>query len=173
MAAGAELPLRCRPLLQPPRGEIHAMEEAEQTDGDIKTTVLTNMPIEEGFDEHILPHDFAVFTNSDGNLTIDTVEHVEVVEQAGPPEAEVAKTTVYITQVGEPAEDMEGEYEEYELYDEEEEEEDEEEEDSLVDDPTFEIGKESKDDEAFECGTCNRTFKTPAVGSCHKGALFL
>lgn len=177
------------------------MDERE----DIKTTVLTNLPIvtEEAYPEHILPDDLGVFDNSDGNLTINTVqqvvevpepeedisESVEVVEETNlqlkHEEEENESTTVYIMQIGEPVdEEMEdGEYEEYELCTEGEEEEEEEpeedavredteeeeaeQEDSLVDDPTY--GEEEKDEEEperFDCETCDRTFKTPAVSIC-------
>lgn len=161
------------------------MEEPEQTDADVKTTVLTNIPIvvEEVFTEHIMPDDLAVFSNSDGNLTINTVE--QVVEIAVPGEAqehhaveeeqqeEESKGAVYITQIGEPAEEMEdGEFEEYELYPEDEEEEedddgqDQEDDSSMVDDPNFEVDErdtEEEEQEQFECATCKRNFKTPAV----------
>lgn len=118
----------------------------DESEIDIKTTVLTNLPIvtEEAYPEHILPDDLAVFDdNSDGNLTINTVQQVvEVVREPGEviddgqqqqqqqhiqlkheddPEAE--PTTVYIMQIGEPTEDLEdGEYEEYELCTEEDDE---------------------------------------------------
>lgn len=178
------------------------MDETE----NVKTTVLTNLPIvtEEAYPEHILPDELAVFDNSDGNLTINTVQ--QVVEVAEPGEnivqtVEVIEgktlqlkhededseaTTVYIMQIGERADEEmdEGEYEEYELCTEAEEEEEEEEgvtgedpeeeeepepEDSLVDDPTY--GEEEKDEEEperFECETCDRTFKTPAVSIWNK-----
>lgn len=48
---------------------------------EIKTTILTNIPIEnEDFPEHILPDELAVFSNSDGNLTINTIEPDDVQE---------------------------------------------------------------------------------------------
>lgn len=175
---------------------ITAMDERE----DVKTTVLTNLPIvtEEAYPEHILPDELAVFDNSDGNLTINTVqqvvevsepgesivEAVEVIEgkalQLKHEEDDTESTTVYIMQIGEQADEEmdEGEYEEYELCSEAEAEEEEEgvagedaeeeeepeQEDSLVDDPTY--GEEEKDEEEperFECETCDRSFKTPAV----------
>lgn len=172
------------------------MDEPE----DIKTTVLTNLPIvsEETFPEHILPDDLGVFDNSDGNLTINTVQQVVDVAEPGQiigvkitqeqqqqqdqlkhEDSDGESNTVYIMQIGEPAEDMEeGEYEEYELCteeeegntedtdededeEEEEEAEDEEQKDSLVDDPTY--GEDEEEQERYNCETCNRNFKTAAV----------
>lgn len=128
---------------------------------DVKTTVLTNIPIEqEDFPETVLPHELAVYADSDGNLTIQNNEEGVVAEGA----------TVYVTQIGEPIEEMEGEYEEYELYEEEtageedEDEDDEEEEhDSKVDDPDYEVGKEPGEVKFYECDACKRSFKTSAV----------
>lgn len=160
------------------------MDDAEEMDVDIKTTVLTNIPIvtEEVYTEHILSDDLTVLSNSDGNLTINTVE--QVVEVTEPTESSAVepceneeeeetetKATVYITHVGQPADDtVEGEFEEYELYEAEEDEEpnDEEEEDSsLVDDPNYEVEEEKYQDEEeekrYECERCKRSFKTPAV----------
>lgn len=171
------------------------MEEPDHTDTDVKTTVLTNIPIvtDEVFTtEHILPDELAVFSNSDGNLTINTVEQVVEVAVSGDAQEqqdaveeeleEDAKTAVYITQIGEPAEEMmDGEYEEYELYPEEEEEEededgdgqDEEDDSSMVDDPNFEVDErdtEEEEMEQFECAICKKNFKTPAVSTIN--ALF-
>lgn len=52
-------------------------------DSDVKTTLLTNIPIEnlpiEQHDvpEQVLPHELALFSNSDGNLMISTVQQEE------------------------------------------------------------------------------------------------
>lgn len=47
-------------------------------DCDLKTTLLTNMPIieHEEIPDHILPHELTVYSNSDGNLTINTIEQI-------------------------------------------------------------------------------------------------
>lgn len=178
------------------------MDETE----DMKTTVLTNLPIvsEEAYPEHILPDDLGVYDNSDGNLTINTVQQVVEVAEPEPGEIiadeyngttqeqqqqekeiknedpETEQATVYIMQIGEPAgEDMiVGEFEEYELCadeeareqgedNEEEEDEEPEEEDSLIDDPTYgEEDRSEEEQERFDCETCKRSFKTPAVSIC-------
>lgn len=55
-----------------------------QDGNDIKTTLLTNLPIENvQYPEHILPHELSVFSNSDGNLTINMIEHVTQVTEDG------------------------------------------------------------------------------------------
>lgn len=52
-------------------------------ENDIKTTLLKNIPIQtipiqqEDIPEHVLTDGLAVFTNSDGNLTISTIQHEE------------------------------------------------------------------------------------------------
>lgn len=161
------------------------MDETE----DVKTTVLTNLPVttEEVYTEHISSDDLAVFDNSDGNLTINTVQQVvevvepgevvpepgEVIVQQGElkhEDSDTEATTIYIMQIGEASEELEdGEYEEYELCADEEENKkmvdddtEEEREDSLVDDPTY--GEEEEEEQKrFVCNTCKRNFKTPAV----------
>lgn len=61
--------------------DAEATETYFVVENDIKTTLLKNIPIEtipiEQVDvpEHVLTQDLAVFSNSDGNLTISTIQH--------------------------------------------------------------------------------------------------
>lgn len=63
--------------------EAEATETYIIIENDIKTTLLKNIPIEtlplqeEDVPEHVLTDDLTVFSNSDGNLTISTIQHEE------------------------------------------------------------------------------------------------